>query len=1361
MEGSSLFNLFSPRNPSYSTPSQNEDEEEEEEDDQNNEENEEEDVHEHNSSGAVGGNSREYPKATRYDDGPVQQVLFTESPKVTVTTASPYGGRRNLQTTRISTGRTSFTSTTSTTTEMPPSEESEEEAEGDKGNNEEEQEENAEPAVEETEEGTGEKSSEEKQEATAEVVSSTQQSTTSAYDDTGSRPESGTGSGSRESGENQLKQILLDSIPPHGPHKDEEEEEEEDGHGKAKEQEEEEEEEESSDEEMGGMSSSSEFNLSQKLRTTTPEPVTSTTASSLKPVKITKAPKQRGGGGDTISRLISRNFTRKTTSTTTQVAESSEMETQTERPVSVTTIGPAGHKYDYTMTPNQRTKYKLKSAESTEQEVTVTTTTPKPTSPKYTLKQRFRSTTVKPVGAATPEPPSTAAPRTRGTTPPSTSHEFGIKLGGNKRASIESPIDIVPSPDLSPKGQLKQQIQRLKEQQQQKKKQQLQNSFEGVDLNSASSEEQVKTSSEQQFLDVIVNADDKNSLVTKKTEDGIVTSAILPPWYDSNGSNSSISDVLATNGTTLSNTVAKVPAEPNEQALASEEAGFGERTSVLKKKSSEEKFGAVGNSKENEGGPSEFERLVNLFSNQEQSAESLSPPPLTSRFKKKPIVLKKPGGSINRYIPQVPGRAGLFPVSKEAKSSEDNIGLAAPSPTPASPEVDTKLEKPGGEVGRTGALPTAADIEETLSHPGYYPETGGDTNTVVEHQAMESERLSSDEIMDSTEDEHGNNPSHVIDVNIDDAGDSPAVVIEQDNSAPMEDEEGDFLEEEDYSNYGEHPPTLSMSGSSANENVVPPPEDYVLRGSGIRRPVSSEETGDMEPSASDLLENNGTTTTTEAPQILSSVAPVAAIRRPAYTREEIAKSVVRPSPEVVEDNVLQDDGHQRMGSPGHTMGGSMEEEFEEYEDDENYDGGSLEQQHVPVGSLEQWSSEKTDQRQRWSAPDKVMDTVSGPERPPITALHRPTLSQELTDPEESAETIHHQTVIQNQIPENLGETVDNDTSAGGFKPPALVSFHENKLSFNPPTPLEGEYHSKDGWRPVLTGSNGGSSETLGSGQIGSFEPEEEHDISEVPELQQQQIFQEVEPPSHQQAVAQQPMVQVQSPPPQQQWAQEQPVPQQHQPPQRIHPPQQQQPHNSIIPPQVPAHVKFPDSEEDHEDRRHHGRRRPRPGPPTGQFDRAKYMTRPVQPPIVMRRRPHSAGPPYPPPHTRQGPPPPKQRPPPPQLMQASASQQTPQYAEKPPPPQVRPPHPPINRNFHMRHNPMRRFNFGGGGGPPLAQPRSGGNIKWPTEENEEISRGGDPENSQQQNAAAAGAHSEISLSKRRRRRRRVPFLRRG
>lgn len=66
---------------------------------------------------------------------------------------------------------------------------------------------------------------------------------------------------------------------------------------------------------------------------------------------------------------------------------------------------------------------------------------------------------------------------------------------------------------------------------------------------------------------------------------------------------------------------------------------------------------------------------------------------------------------------------------------------------------------------------------------------------------------------------------------------------------------------------------------------------------------------------------------------------------------------------------------------------------------------------------------------------------------------------------------------------------------------------------------------------------------------------------------------------------------------------------------------------------------------------------------------------------------------------------------------------------------------------------MRRFNFGGGGGgPPQAQPRSGGNIKWPTDDGE-VSRGDGENSSQQQNLE--GAQSEVSINKRRRRRKRA------
>jgi len=67
----------------------------------------------------------------------------------------------------------------------------------------------------------------------------------------------------------------------------------------------------------------------------------------------------------------------------------------------------------------------------------------------------------------------------------------------------------------------------------------------------------------------------------------------------------------------------------------------------------------------------------------------------------------------------------------------------------------------------------------------------------------------------------------------------------------------------------------------------------------------------------------------------------------------------------------------------------------------------------------------------------------------------------------------------------------------------------------------------------------------------------------------------------------------------------------------------------------------------------------------------------------------------------------------------------------------------------MRHNPLRRFNFGG---PPQAQPRSGGNIKWPTDDKVDPARDNANNANPGKRQNIETMQTEVSNNKRRRRR---------
>ncbi|CAL8083664.1 unnamed protein product [Orchesella dallaii] len=1221
-------------------------------------------------------------KARYHDTSPVQQVLFTESPKVTVTTPNPYNNRRNLQTTRFHTGRTSF----STTTTMISPEKSKEENENnltqneneeniasdesnDEDNEEDEQEngqiENFPPndesdreAIdinEESHDNTKDDQENSSEEGEAgennnilESSSVSVQTTTSAY--TAMSEEESENEMGSQSGESQLKQMLLDEIPPHG--KDDEQNLSSGGNGDL-------------------SSSQEEFNLAQTVKLTT----------TARPIITTKATKPLKTRQNTLTRIISRNFTRQGTTSTTISVDGPALSPTTEPSISspspsVTTVV---LKYDYTMTPLERTKLKVKSFESSEQEVV----TAKPLT-----KLRYRSTTPKGAAIVTPEPPSTAVPRTRGTTTATTPHEYGMKLGG-ERGSVESPIDIVPSPDLSHKNA------------------QQSNSAEEADLTSASSEES-KTS--EKFLEVLVGNEDHKTLVTKKTDDGIVTSAILPPWYDTNGAiNSSISEVLATNGTTVSNAVAKVENDIAPEGIVK----FEESSNGFK--SSENKQQTLANKDtrklKHETG-SEFERLVNIFSKQQSSSEEV--PQTSFGYKKvKQVVLKKQVAGLlaqgSRYMPQVPGRANLFPASNK---DADLANEESNNPTPVFENAQLAFNEPSGYVSRTGELLSTSELERVDLPDDYYSDDERNSDKTATHHSAESEVLSSDEMVDSTmESVPGVPPSHVIDVNFAEADNPQEIIIEQDSSARVE--EGDFVSE-DYA-YREHPPTMSMAGSSSNQLVVAAPEDFV-RGSGIRKPVSSEEeTGnDLEGSGSSPVQINLSstisTTSTSSP-ILSSSIPSVVIRRPAYTREEIAKSVVKPLAESVSN-----DDSLKKGEPAGSLQVTGSSEIEEY-DDENYEQGSEENQEQGSGSVEQWSIEKVNAGQKWSAPDKVLDAV-------------PNSPQQHTSEEYAMHQSAEQVVMHTQVdvPKNSAPGNDSnpqvqlasDSSISSiFKSPKLVSYLENKLNFSPPIKAEGEYHSKDGWRPVISGpphnlspSDSTRDPDLHYNADGSLEPDLvqadsfESDLSED-EPRQESPYQELPLP-------QQKLQQI---PNESNGALED------QGTGKLKP-------SPMIPPPIPANVKFPDSEEDHEDRHHHGRHNPRQQVLMNNLDRAKYVVRP--PPIVMRRHPHSTRP-YLPPLALNN-----HQPPRPQTL-LQASQSNPQFSEHPPHVLGTLPH--INRNFHIRPNmPIRRFKFG----TPQAQPRSGGNIKWPLEKYND-------NNKTEQKIDMAASHSEIPTSQRRRR----------
>ncbi|XP_035709532.1 uncharacterized protein LOC118436167 isoform X2 [Folsomia candida] len=355
---------------------------------------------------------------------------------------------------------------------------------------------------------------------------------------------------------------------------------------------------------------------------------------------------------------------------------------------------------------------------------------------------------------------------------------------------------------------------------------------------------------ENPFLDILVGSEDHKTLVTKETEDGIVTSAILPPWYDT--------PPAVNNSTILTNTTHPAPQE-NESGESSEESSEHDNESSTKDAEQSASSSVLGGI---------FDFFNKLPMNRIRNTGEKKPP---EDYNPKRIILKRPGGELT--LPQGVSSQGKEEIQKnknETTNQEVDNGFG-------SANINTILPS---NIMTTTIVPDAVVTDEHIRPAnngfhyespnggtniyGYYPDDDDkDNDKTVEHHMVQSETLSDpNELMGGgssssigvgdgvREKVPEKSPSHSIELQINSDA-SSEVVIEQDQGQEEEEEDETY---HPYTRYGE---THHASGSEIRKQIVEPPQSLpsplpTRRGDGIRRPIiNAAESTDLEMKGSE------------------------------------------------------------------------------------------------------------------------------------------------------------------------------------------------------------------------------------------------------------------------------------------------------------------------------------------------------------------------------------------------------------------------------------------------------------------------------------------------------------------------------
>lgn len=376
-----------------------------------------------------------------------------------------------------------------------------------------------------------------------------------------------------------------------------------------------------------------------------------------------------------------------------------------------------------------------------------------------------------------------------------------------------------------------------------------------------------------EFLDILVGSEDHKSLVTKETEDGIVTSAILPPWYDT---------ATTGNNTLSSNGTHPAGEETEHESSESEESASSERQQQHNKDVQESASSSV------LGGLFDFfNTLPTMNRNRNREDEVRKPLPPISRPQppipfqpqqnpKRGIILKRPGGELLsppgfNPLPTPP------PHSQEVPKNETETSIEQEDNGVESAKIHTILPS---NIMTTTIIPEAVVTQEDIRPAnnafhygspdggtniyGYYPDDDDkDNDKTVETLGIQSETISDpNELMGMGPEK---TPAHSIELQINSDA-SSEVVIEQDGDHNQG--QGQEAEEnEDYNPYAtRYGETHTASGSEIRKQVVeapqsPPTLPKRLGGDGIRKPIKrggSVGITTVTESSTDFLEMKGT-----------------------------------------------------------------------------------------------------------------------------------------------------------------------------------------------------------------------------------------------------------------------------------------------------------------------------------------------------------------------------------------------------------------------------------------------------------------------------------------------------------------------
>ena len=590
--------------------------------------------------------------------------------------------------------------------------------------------------------------------------------------------------------------------------------------------------------------------------------------------------------------------------------------------------------------------------------------------------------------------------------------------------------------------------------------------------NSKNDKDQSDESNSKEYLDILVGSDDhQKTLVTKKTESGsIITSAILPPWFDQSQNST---DSLELTNDTLKFTTEKIVRPSDDDSDIP-----------------------------NDKMKSDLDALFDLFSpssSKEDENESLA----TKRKDAKP----KSETYISDVAPEESKAIHLKKLEDELKPFFSSPSEPAEKPPPSVPKPNRNLLPPPNTGYHYG--PSSDGKTHVF---GYYPEDEplDDGPPVKPHVAIEIDDRSDNLVQQQQQNRRNGSAEMTYDDEPETSdvsdGQSPVIDIAYDPKVDPEiviEPEAGELDDDEYNddNVSEliHEPMAAGSDAHSGQVYVPPPANMINNhvksgnngavdphdGGGIRRPTKNDRKYGGSQPMQEQVERPGKVdwSSKERPSVKPSdwSAQESNINHNmAPPKRWTSKETITSPSDSAED---EDEGPPNK---------EILMEPEEFSDEEFLQG----EEDSPRGQAYYGNDNVSPNRNGTEAEETIEDAEFSAdrkvERKPIvdvdaslydikdgnvitttTPKPRVRVYEVYSEPyKPSAPAAEPPT----ERPESLtSEELSNQT---GFVPPEPINFHENTFAGDEQS--SSEYISRDGWRPVIY--NRGKEEKLANGR---------------------------------------------------------------------------------------------------------------------------------------------------------------------------------------------------------------------------------------------------------------------------------------